>query len=796
MQRPAIPRMTTDTSATANAAAAGPVRLLATSILFSAGYATVIGYFAHVDVYHQHFFDPAYSRSYNLFRVVFAAYLFWIVYFSGRCILLLSSDASQQFSNVQRVALDFFVGAAVWTLLMLALGYAGLYSRVVAICLTLPIIAASSRHLLDVASGTISALRHFHQHQIPHLVAAAIACVFAILLLMVKGLYPTGGADYFMHYFQYFVRVLENGHLWPNDVWYHYYYSKGAGLFFLAILLSDPLAASLMTFCLIIAVALAIYDLVARGKPGTLWPWVGVILFFGFFIYTPSKGPSVLNGGWGDFQKPHEISSAFLVSLLWTVTGLGLARGAARRRWWIAGALCALALPIVTAFSAVIAGAFCAMWAAACLLTGRREHILGLLGLGASAVIGLVAMLLLNYATTGLPLDNGIEYFWSILDIPKLQAWGVLPHIVLTMADRLAMAKDVLPLGSAEMRDFLRNVLRIEVLFPAILMTAAVTLSVALYACGRAASLQAGRHAPAMLPRNAYHTDWLPIAAAGTFLTTTLCAAAVVGRMQPVSFVRYTSFVLPVLAVLIAAGCQTAVLALPHTRWTARAVRIAMPFAFVAIVIAATNSGYRATVQTLVGTAARFVSGDASIYDAFVNQSGWPGRGNDPAVRPWALAVWKELGPGGRFLSSSNLTYCMLPGCRPEISNSYRSSDRFLDIMLGSPEQARAILHANGLDFFLVEMDLAVKDLLLCAPLFSPDRIQNNLGVRWSDGTHFLLTWRGPGVVPLTPTWLSQYRAKISAALCRDMPLLQSLAQELDKNPRWGADLVIPWPRR
>jgi hypothetical protein len=53
---------------------------LATLLLFTADYVIVVGCFAHVDVYHDHFFERAYSRSYNLFRIVFCAYLFWLVY--------------------------------------------------------------------------------------------------------------------------------------------------------------------------------------------------------------------------------------------------------------------------------------------------------------------------------------------------------------------------------------------------------------------------------------------------------------------------------------------------------------------------------------------------------------------------------------------------------------------------------------------------------------------------------------------------------------------------------------------
>lgn len=770
---------------------------LATLLLFAACYVMVVGYFAQVDVYHDHFFDPAYSRSYNFFRIVFCAYLFWIVYFSGRCVLLVFSKATEELSGVQQIALGFFVGAAVWTLAMLALGYAGLYSRMTALLVTVIVIAASSRHLLDVGRAAIATLPNVRLRDGPSIAMTAIACAFAALLMMIKGLYPAGGADYFVHYFHYYVKVLENGHIWPNELWYHYYYSKGMGLFFLGMLLTDPLGASLATFCFAGAVAVALFAFVDRIRAARLWPWVAVILFLGFYIYTPGKGTYFLNGGWGDFQKPHEISAAFLLALLWISASFVVSTDEMRRLWWLAGALCAFTLAFITAFSAIVAGMFFGLMAAICIMVGRRQSALGLLGLGAVAGAGLIAILALNYLTTGLPLDNGLGLFWPIIDVRRLREWGVLPDVVLTMAGRLVFAQSALPLSSVEMRDFLKNVFRVDVLFPLIAVTAAAGLATRLYAGARAVSIRSGRSAPQSFsaPGMIVPTYWA-FGAALALMASTLCAAVLVGRTQPISFVRYTSFILPVMAALIALGWQTMARMLPRTRRIHRGLHVILPFLILGVAIATTNPSYRDTARTLIGTSARFAAGSASIYDAFVDQRGWPGRSEDAAVRPWALAVWKELGPGTRFWTFTAHTYCMVPGCRPEIFGPFRLSPRALDILLGTAAQAQAILHEERLDHFLVEMDDDLRDFLLCAPLFAPDRIQDHLGTRWTDGTHFLLTWLGPGIEPLTPAWLEQYRRKIGGVPCSDMPLLQNLAEQLGNNPRWGADLVMPWSRR
>src|SRR4051794_5398535 len=59
----------------------------ATAAVLTGFYLLLAAFFTYVDVYNRHFFDAGYSRSYNFLRVVFVAYLFWMVYFSGWSLL-------------------------------------------------------------------------------------------------------------------------------------------------------------------------------------------------------------------------------------------------------------------------------------------------------------------------------------------------------------------------------------------------------------------------------------------------------------------------------------------------------------------------------------------------------------------------------------------------------------------------------------------------------------------------------------------------------------------------------------
>ena len=205
---------------------------------------------------------------------------------------------------------------------------------------------------------------------------------------------------------------------------------------------------------------------------------------------------------------------------------------------------------------------------------------------------------------------------------------------------------------------------------------------------------------------------------------------------------------------------------------------------------------YHTAFIPAVTNAARFITGKFSIYDSYVDQSGWPGRGPDGAIRPWALDTWKQLGPGVRFWVFDVHTYCMLPGCRPEAITSFRLSPRSIEILTGKAKEARDILQQDGLDYFLIAMDDRVQDPLPCTELFSPDHIAEHFGVKWRDSTHVLLTWLGPGIEPLTPEWLEQYRQHVHTAPCGHVALLKSLAPQLANNPGRGTDLVTPWSKQ
>ena len=241
-------------------------------------------------------------------------------------------------------------------------------------------------------------------------------------LLLVRGLYPGGGGDYYTHYFPYYLEVVQSHTLAPNEVWYDYFYSKGDGLFFLGMLLTDPEAPALATFCVVLCASLAMAALVARMFPKSLWIVGGSVLYLIFYIVSVSWGLG------GEFQKEHEFVSALVVLTAWSIC---MARIERQRAFLIAAVSSAVAAAIMTQAMGILLALFFAVLAGWALLRAKWTDMWAY-GIG-GAVVGstVAAIFVLNYIQTGLAGDQPLDLMLRFADFSRLDKWGVIPEIVL-----------------------------------------------------------------------------------------------------------------------------------------------------------------------------------------------------------------------------------------------------------------------------------------------------------------------------------------------------------------------------
>ena len=744
-------------------------------VAFVGGYLLLIVWFKAVDVYHLHFATAGpLVVAYNAFRVLFAFYLFWIVYGAGAVVSrAVAGSTWRGLGILDRLALGSFAGAGVWHIVLLILGYAKAYTFPLLLALTLPVLALSFR---DVA-GTVLELRTWFATRRPRdaamIVVGTIVVLSAITLLIVKGLYPGGEIDYFTHYFYYYLTVIERGDVWPNEVWYHSYYSKGAGLFFLGMILTDPLAPQLVTACFMAAAALVVHQMARRVAPGTPWPLVCVAVFLAAYIYTPT---------WAQFEKQHELNAALVIAIAW-LSAQALAADARDRTLWLtASALTIVAAVLISTPTAIFVGTVFGMLALVLLLMRRPIQALLCVGLAAVAGLMLVSMLAINYVTTGLIDDRGLHALWRFADIEKLDRWNALANAIVLYWGRLGLqAEGVSAHGIIR---FLIYSLRLDLLYP--LLIAGIVIAIAAMRVRLRTGTWAG---PIKTP---YQTAIL-----AAMVLVSLAIGLTAGRGEQISFFRYSSYTVAVVILLAislgslpVASTQTWLARVMHDRRTAL---IALALTLATIVVAASDR--RRFFDAVLPRAWHFATGTYSLDMAYTRQVGWP---NKPwgAIYPGARGAHAAAGPRTRIWSLHATSFCMLPDCRIESVDSFTLGAGWADVMFGSPEDARAALQASGHNYFLFSSELRVDDYLPRSPLFSPDNIGRYFGIRWTDGTTTLLTWLGADTAPLDQDWIATYRRAVEQSpVVQSFPYddMKAIFARLAAMPRPWRALDLPW---
>jgi hypothetical protein len=164
--------------------------------------------------------------------------------------------------------------------------------------------------------------------------------------------------------------------------------------------------------------------------------------------------------------------------------------------------------------------------------------------------------------------------------------------------------------------------------------------------------------------------------------------------------------------------------------WFVRAVRdwrtppAVLAVTLVAIFIAASQ---RARLfDTVLPRAWHFATGRYSIDTAYTLQTGWPDKPWG-AIYPGARGAYAVVGPRTPIWSMHDTSYCMLPDCRIEGSDSFKIGAGWDRLMFGTPQQGREVLQAAGLNYFLFSRELPMHDYLPRSPLLRPDNIADHL---------------------------------------------------------------------
>src|SRR5580704_4783420 len=755
------------------------------------GFIGVVLWFDRVDLYNKHFFDTgAIVFADNIVRIVFVGIFSWLIYAPGAAVAALVTTPGERaaLSSAERAVLGFGIGVGIWHVVMLILGVLDLYYRSVLAGLCLVVLVASSRHFAHVAvagcralTARLTALRR--RRAAPQEVGAILIAMFAAWLLLRRGLFPGGSGDYYTHYFYYYLEVLKNHGLAPNDVWYHYYYSKGSGLVFLGMLLTDPEAPALTTFPCVLFAAVAIATLAARMAPGSLWPAAGALIYLLYYLL------SFNDIGGSEFQKDHEEIAALVVLTAWA---LCMERCAAPRPFRVMAASSAIAAAIVTQAVGVLLSVFVGLLCAWSILR-RRWGEMWAYGAVAAAIAGTVlAVFVLSYVQTGMASDQPLDLMLRFADVGRLDRWGVIPQVIAVAWIRdnyLALAP---PLGWGVFKQ-LFQFMRLRGLWP--FLIGPIVAAIVIYVVDRFALWKRPRRSD---PAEASFAG-ATAARLATLLLFFIVIALLAGRAQSISFERLSTFFVPLL-VLFAIACSAWLLngklqsrGDPWT-WTV------LPVVLLIAVLGAWQGKYHWSRQLPAETAniLRFFFGRFSLADAYAHADSGYAFG---AINPDALKAARQLPYGTPIWSTNVDSYCMVPGCLIEDVISFKMSGRLDEILGGDPELAKQRLQEAGLNYFLFMKDYRILDLLPYSRLFAPETIGRYLGVKWRDCSTFLLTWSGPDTTPIGPDFLEAYTRLRAAPDALQWfkfdelaPLIATIAPRMRAATQWGAaDRLFTW---
>jgi hypothetical protein len=276
-----------------------------------------------------------------------------------------------------------------------------------------------------------------------------------------------------------------------------------------------------------------------------------------------------------------------------------------------------------------------------------------------------------------------------------------------------------------------------------------------------------------------------------------IAVALILGRAQSYSFARLSIFFVPLLVLLAVAATVWLLDGRRIARFPHSWVSVVSPLALLVAVLALWQ-GKEHWLRRLPGETAnalQFFSGGLSLAQAYAHATSGYAFG---AINPAALAAARQLPPGTPIWSTNVDSYCMVPGCLIESVVSFKVSGRLDEILGGEPPLAEQRLREAGLNYFLFMKDYRIIDLLPFSRLFAPETIGRHLGVKWSDGSTFLLTWIGPDTRPLGSDFLDAYAQRRAEPdplrwfrFDELAPRIATVVPQLRPLTQWGAAAVL-----
>ncbi len=357
---------------------------------------------------------------YHVSRLSLVLYITILSYSAGYRALELCGVSGQGLFNSARKTfiLCFFFGASLYGIVFTVLGLAGLISLETGLALTIPVLLFSYRpikELLPERSEAAMRQSFLDTHASPFLAGAVIliaggtAVLFLLTRIVFVAVYDPNIWEHYLHYYR---AVLASGSTQPNEVWHHFYASKGAGLIFLANVLSDFFGAQVVSACFVVVAGLIILDLLLEYCRSTIWAFFGVTLFLAFLSGDVSNGAMF---------KHHLVLLGYVSFALWGSVWLQQATARQFRPLMVAFVVSLIYLGFYLPVTAVIFPLAFLLLALANVMLHAKTRVYSFLTLACAVSAGAALDFVTNWVLTGLIEVTPMRWFWVIADRVKVE---------------------------------------------------------------------------------------------------------------------------------------------------------------------------------------------------------------------------------------------------------------------------------------------------------------------------------------------------------------------------------------
>lgn len=654
---------------------------------------------------------------------------------TGRVVLMGQTKGLQDFSILERMLFYFFVGAAVIRMGMFFVGLQGLYKPLWAFFASLPLVVLFPfvfSGIFQCSPGQESTKRNL----LEGICVGSLYLVAAVILGVVylaRCQYSFDG-DYLTHYGPFYDAVVRSGRLAPNDVWYQYFYSKGAGLFYLSMLITDRTGPFLVSFLHFFSASLLVYAVMKRASGSPFWALSTAIFMLGMMAW-PNEG---------FFIKHHCEISSILLSITCTAV-LMTAFKRYRDLFLFTACILQVSLLLYSLQAGVYTFLFIAVYAGIALF--RRDAGLALRYatlLGLSAVVSALLMLH-NHFLTGLYEVTPFRIFLHFWDQEIFSKW-VSPYLMFYVSEGSSSEFGTVGISGMfhDVAAYAR-LFRLQKFFFSGMFWSVTVLAGALGAwgvlrkiskkhAGESPKAQWGLSEPAPertiygnpeLRGNVVRWVLLP-----SLIMCALVFLAYVFVRHSISILRLSEFVSMYVTMFIFSALIVCTSWIPSPA-VYRIASLLVPMMLSGAACSWTlDHGRNGKLKTPL----QFALGE------------WPAN----KLAPVNIEVSRQFSKikavaGGDRIVSFNLNadygplFLQYPGIMTEVS--YAFENRWHDIVFGDSKTAKEVLQEMDINFFLVDLGSPMFGAMPYAPLFTGQSLSTHFRIVWQLGSRYLLTW-------------------------------------------------------